>query len=488
MEYNDNANMNNNNETAPVNADEILNAGADVSRGNGAWQEPIYRAAAPDQRQYYSPNYSAAVNAAPSVQTRPVKKPKEKKEHRFLRAVCLILVCVLLCSAASAGCAYYVTRSQLQNAPTQAPVTRQVVLGSQASDAEASSSTGSGSTGSKIRSNMSNGLEASAGEVYELAKKQVVGVSLLNTTTNFFGQSSSQFSVSGTGFVISEDGYIMTNYHVIEYAVAYDSSVQVFFFDETTYDATIVGYDADNDVAILKINATGLTPIDIAYDFTVGDTVYAVGNPLGELTFTMTSGIISATDRTISTSSYTTLNMFQIDAAVNSGNSGGAVYNAYGQVIGMVTAKYASSSIEGLGFAIPMGDAFSVAEQLIENGYVSGKAYLGVVLQDITSYVMQYYGWPQGVYVYSVTDGSAAQKAGIMAGDIITKIGDTDVTSFSQAKSLIRTFKAGDSSTLTIYRNGQTMTVDVTFDENVPETASASSRSSQAAPFGGDQS
>lgn len=199
---------------------------------------------------------------------------------------------------------------------------------------------------------------------------------------------------------------------------------------------------------------------------TVGDTVYAVGNPLGELEFTMTSGMISALDRTITTSDGTDngINMFQIDAAVNAGNSGGPVYNTSGQVIGIVTAKYSSSGVEGLGFAIPVNDAVAIANDLMKNGTVTDRAQLGITLQTIPDSAAQYYNMPSGAYVNAVNSGSCAEKAGLKAGDIITAIDNTAVSSGDALRSALRGYSAGESATLTVSRSGETLKLTVIFD------------------------
>ena len=308
---------------------------------------------------------------------------------------------------------------------------------------------------------------SSASSIYDLACKQVVAITTEVTYTNYFGQTSSQASC-GSGFFITEDGYVLTNYHVISTAHQYGYAVSVLTYDGTTYQATIVGVDEDNDIALLKIDAAGVTPVTFgdSDSMSVGDTVYAVGNPLGELEFTMTSGMISALDRTITTSDGTDsgINMFQIDAAVNAGNSGGPVYNTSGQVIGIVTAKYSSSGVEGLGFAIPVNDAVAIANDLMKNGTVTDRAQLGITLQTIPDSAAQYYNMPDGAYVNAVNSGSCAEKAGLKAGDIITAIDDTAVSSGDALRSALRGYSAGESATLTVSRSGETLKLTVTFD------------------------
>jgi len=230
--------------------------------------------------------------------------------------------------------------------------------------------------------------------------------------------------------------------------------------------------EADNDVAVLKIDATGLSAATLGNSdsLRVGDTVYAVGNPLGELEFSMTTGHVSAKDRLISTdSSGESISMFQIDAAVNSGNSGGPVYNARGEVVGIVTAKYKSSGVEGIGFAIPIGDAAAIAQDLLTTGYVTGKAHLGVsVNSKYNEMYAQYYGWPVGAYIDSVDRGSSAESAGIQAGDIITRIDGAAIRSYDDLRSAVKHHAAGETVTIELYRGDENRSVTVTFDEERP--------------------
>ena len=296
----------------------------------------------------------------------------------------------------------------------------------------------------------------------------MVGISSEITSTNYFGIQSSS-AVSGTGFIISEDGYILTNYHVIELAASSGSDISVILNDGTTYLASVVGYEKFNDVAVLRIDASGLTPAKLgdSDDILVGDMVYAVGNPLGELDFSMSFGHVSALDRLITTDeSGVPINMFQIDAAVNSGNSGGPVYNSGGEVIGIVTAKYADKGVEGLGFAIPINDALSIANELITQGYISGKAYMGVSIDSrYNSLYSLYYNMPLGAYVQSVESGSCAEKAGIRPDDIIVELDGETITSYNDLTVAIHNHKAGDTVTLAVYRDGETIRLSLTFDE-----------------------
>ena len=314
----------------------------------------------------------------------------------------------------------------------------------------------------------------SAGDLYDMACEQVVGVTSEVTYTNFFGMRSSA-AVSGSGFIITPDGYILTNYHVIEDAYKAGLDVNVIVYDGTRYPAQIVGVEADNDVAVLKIDADGLNAVTLgdSDSMRVGDTVYAVGNPLGELEFSMTTGHVSAKDRRIVTESNgDSISMFQIDAAVNSGNSGGPVYNARGEVVGIVTAKYKSSGVEGIGFAIPIKDAASIAQELVTIGYVTGKAHLGVsVNSKYNEMYARYYGWPVGAYIDSVDTGSSADQAGIQPGDIITKIDGEAIRSFDDLRAAIKRHSAGETVDIEFYRADEIRSVPVIFDEERPMQA-----------------
>lgn len=311
-------------------------------------------------------------------------------------------------------------------------------------------------------------------QVYAANVGSSVGITTELVTTNFWGQTV-KGAAAGSGFVVTHDGYILTNYHVIDGA----SSIQVAFADGTSYPATLVGGEEPNDIAVLKIDADGLTPVVMgdSDNLVVGEQVCAIGNPLGELTFTFTSGYVSAKDRTISMQNGEVMNMLQTDTAINSGNSGGPLFNMYGQVIGITTAKYSSSSsssasIEGIGFAIPINDVKDMVKDIIEKGYVTGKPNVGIIMSDVSADA-QRYGIPAGASVSAVLEGSCGKKAGLQAGDIITAVNDTDVSSSKQLSSLIKEYKAGDTVSLTIYRNGETQTLSVTLDEDTADRSQA---------------
>lgn len=306
----------------------------------------------------------------------------------------------------------------------------------------------------------------SATEVYASGLKSVVGING-NVTTNIWGQTVSN-AVSGSGFVISADGYILTNYHVVNGV----SNITVFFADGNSYDATVVGGEEDNDIAVLKIDAVDLQPVVLgdSDSIMVGENVYAIGNPLGELTFTLTGGLVSAKDRSVTTSDGTVMNMIQTDAAINSGNSGGPLFDQYGQTIGIVSAKLSSSngsssSIEGLGFAIPINDVKSMIISIIQNGYVTGKPSLGIITGNVNSFSFAHNGSASGCQVLAVLEGSCAAQGGLQKGDIITGVNDAEITSFSELTAAIKNYHAGDKVSLTVTRDGQSITLNIILDE-----------------------
>ncbi len=320
----------------------------------------------------------------------------------------------------------------------------------------------------------------SPAEVYASTVNSVVSINCSSVSTNIFGQSVESAS-SGSGFVITQDGYIVTNHHVISGA----SSVKVTMYDGSEYPATVVGSDSDYDVAVLKIDATGLQPVTLgkSSDVNVGDTVLAIGNPLGELTFSMSQGIVSCCDRAINVDG-TPFNMIQVDASINPGNSGGPLMNLYGEVVGIVSAKYSSYSdttVEGLGFAIPIGDVQAIITDIMENGQITNKPSFGITAGTMTQQMAAQYQIDQtsGAFVYSVNKGGAGEKAGLKMGDVITKIDSTDITSMEDLTAAKKGHKAGDTVTVTYYRDGQTQTTELTFDAKTDDTDTTQQQTQQ---------
>jgi serine protease Do len=321
----------------------------------------------------------------------------------------------------------------------------------------------------------------SAAEIYAANLESIVKVETTIVSQNAYGLERSSIA-TGTGFVISEDGYIFTNHHVIEGG----ASFKVIFKNGDSYEAELTGSEANgNDIALLKIDASGLRPVELGDSSTlsIGDGVYVIGHPLGELDYSLTVGVVSALDREIAIDN-DILRMFQIDAAVNRGNSGGPVFNHYGQVIGMVTAKYADSDIEGLGFAIEINELKDVLEDLKEFGFVRGQPYFGIGVKNATGQtdangnVVS----PAGALVSTVEKESCAETAGIKVGDIITALGDRKVESVAELLQAKKSYRAGDSASVTVFRNGEYLTLTIVFDEYVPEGVSSPGTPEQTLP------
>ena len=316
-------------------------------------------------------------------------------------------------------------------------------------------------------------------EVYAANVNSTVGITTA-VTTNFWGYQTTS-AASGSGFILSDDGYILTNFHVIESS----SAITVALYDGTAYDAELVGYDESNDIAVLKVDATGLTPVILgdSDNLNVGDSVVAIGNPLGELTFSLTAGTVSALDRQVTMSTGVTMNLIQTDCAINSGNSGGALFNLYGEVVGITNAKYSGNgssgeaSIDNIGFAIPLNDVRKIIASIIENGYIA-KPYIGVSVTDVSAET-QSYGLPQGAAVKSVVAESPAETAGLQVNDIITQANGKAITGSNDLVSIIGDATPGDKLTLEVYRGGQTLTLEVTVGEQIQSAMEQQTQQSQ---------
>ena len=333
--------------------------------------------------------------------------------------------------------------------------------------------TDSGSGGTEVSTTkVKAGDTMTSSQIYSTYGKSVVSVNV--KTSNGEG--------AGTGFFISNDGYILTCHHVIDGATA----ISIVTQDSTSYEAEVVGSDSDLDTAVLKVKNAGKKttfPAVVLGDsssLTVGDSVTAIGNALGTLANTLTTGVVSAKDRAISMSDGTAMKLLQTDCTVNSGNSGGPLFNQYGEVIGIINAKYSSgtstfssneASIEGIGFAIPIKDVQTILSDLMKHGYVTGKPYLGISVSTVSSVTAQQYSnMKVGAYVNSVKSGSCAEKAGLQVGDIITQVDGKDITTSAELIDAKNTHKAGDEMTLTVYRDKDYTTLKVTLDEQKPNS------------------
>ena len=397
--------------------------------------------------------------AGPEPQAAASKPPKKRRKHsggRIARsAVALVL-------AAAMGFAGGFVGARVGN--TGNKVVIQQVERTNGTDSSAASGTAVASSG------------MTTAQVSEMVSPSVVVITteqVVYSQWSWYGQNQVE-SGAGSGVIISSDGYILTCAHVVSGA----SQITVTIGD-TDYTATVVGEDDTSDVAVLKIDATGLTPATVgdSDSLSVGDSVLAVGNPLGELGGTVTSGIVSALNRSVTiqgTSSTNTMSLIQMDASVSPGNSGGGLFNMNGELIGLVNAKSSSSDAEGLGFAIPINDAIQVAQDLLENGYVSGRPYMGITYIAVTDAqtAAQLNVNAYGVYVVDVVQGGPADKAGLKAGDRIVSIDGTEIAQKDDLGTLMQQHTAGDTLSITVARDGQMQTVSLTLGEkNASNTA-----------------
>ena len=421
------------------------------------------------QPQYTAPNVPPMPDAGAGGVTPPVypaqpqqaQPPKPKKKKKFnggrvaRSAVALVLAAAMGFAGGFVGAKY--------------GGSGKVVIQQAAPSAASDSSTGSSGADSTITAASSSGSSLTTEQVADMVSPSVVVITteqVVYSQWSWYGQSQVE-SGAGSGVIISSDGYILTCAHVVDGA----SSITVTI-DDKDYTATLVGEDTTSDVAVIKIDATGLTPATVgdSNSLKVGQSVMAVGNPLGELGGTVTGGMISALNRSVTiqgTSSTNTMSLIQMDASVSPGNSGGGLFNMNGELVGIVNAKSSSSDAEGLGFAIPINDAIKVAQELLENGYVTGRPYLGITYLGVedAQTAAQLGVNAYGVYVVEVVKGGPAERAGLQSGDRIVSIDGTEIASKDDLGTLMQKHAAGDTLNITIARNGQMQTVSVTLGE-----------------------
>ena len=419
--------------------------GAQQNYGNQTYSSQNYTNVNPNSAQQHNP----VNNVKPPKKVKP-KKPKKPVSRG---GIAVMLVITMLASAALGfGGGYLANR---MNTTTSGNLTI---------NKADSGSSGSNVTNTSATGNTSTIVQKTADSVVEISTESVV--------TGSFAQQYVQQG-AGSGVIISEDGYILTNHHVIEGA----STIKVTLRDETEYEAQIIGSDEDNDIALIKVEATGLTPATFgdSSKLAVGDYVVAIGNPLGTLGGTVTDGIISALAREV-TIEDTDMTLLQTNAQVSPGNSGGGLFNANGELVGIVNAKDSATEVEGIAFAIPINNVLDILSDLKTYGYVTGKVELGLELTDITTDESAfYYGVNKtGCYILSVTSGSSAEKAGFTRGDLITKVNGTDVSVSSDVKEILQNCEVGDTVTFTIYRRGQTKDISFELEEYVPNISNFS--------------
>ncbi len=404
------------------------------------------------QNVYNSQPYGTAPNHSANAKPPKAKKPKKQRKpiSRGGIAIALAVTMVFSCGLGFGG-GYFANK----------------VNTSTSGSLNITKTSNSGTTTTASSTSKAN----STSEIVKKTADSVVEISTESVVTGSFAQQYVQQG-AGSGVIISQDGYILTNNHVINGA----NSVKVRLRDSTEYDATIIGSDSDNDIALLKVNATGLSPATFgdSNSLAVGDYVVAIGNPLGELGGTVTDGIISALARKV-TIEDTQMTLLQTNAQVNPGNSGGGLFNANGELVGIVNAKQSATEVEGIAFAIPINNVLDILSDLKEYGYVTGKVDLGIDFTDITSdETAFYYGVNQtGCYVLSVDSGSNAEKAGVTRGDLVTKVNDTDVSSSSDITDALEKAEVGDTVTFTVSRRGTSKTISFVLEEYIPAVSNS---------------
>ena len=412
------------------------------------------------------PQQAATPPVQPEFPPKKEKAPKKNGKSVFKTILSAVLILALVLGSCVVTASVVNSRWEEENQKMQDSFNQQIgAMQQQIQSIEESSNSPAASGNSVSGSPVATGESLSPSQVYAKNVDAVVMIA------SYVGTQNSYTAVStGSGFFISVDGYVLTNCHVIEGA----TSVSVTTRNGSRHDAAIVGYDATNDVALLKVDAGKFPCVTIgsSADLTVGDQVAAIGNPLGELTSTMTVGYVSGKERDVTTDG-TTINMIQTDAAINSGNSGGPLFNMKGEVVGITTAKYSGNSssgasIEGIGFAIPIDDVMKVVADLKEFGYVKS-AYMGIMVRDLNVEMAEIYGLPVGAYVDSVEAGGPAAKAGMQAKDIITGLGEFTIRNMSDLTRALRTFEPGDTTTVYIYRAGAQLQLQITLMERPRE-------------------
>ena len=380
---------------------------------------------------------------------KPPKQKKAKKKGRYGAGV--VVAAALLAAVIGAGSGIAAVTLMSKSGNTSTPITSNV-------------------SGSNVNINIDETAESVVEAVAEKVTPSVVGIRTTTSVRSFFG-GSNESTGEGSGVVYSADGYIITNYHVISGAVTNKSGSKIEVFTDTldskSYEATVVGYNISTDLAVIKIDAKGLTPVEFSDSskLKVGQYVITVGNPGGlEFMDSVTYGVISGLNRVVSSSS--DVKLIQTDAAINPGNSGGALVNTKGQLVGINSSKIVSEEFEGMGFAIPSNTVAEICKNIIDKQN-DPEPYIGVTVSEkYTSSVLKYYGYPSGAVIASVAEGSPADSAGLAKGDIITEFGGTEITEYSMLESLLQKCKPGDQVNVKIYRNGRYYTTTVTIGSN----------------------
>ena len=415
----------------------------------------------------------------------PAQTPGTKKKNRLSVGMGLFLTCIVLTTLIGLFAGLLIsnfTHDSYLTADRGSQEQQTVQSQPESSDGTAQTPSGSSDAQGVLTTTpvLKNDSQYTKAEIIEKCAPSVVGIDITYTANSsyYFGYGfggTQEAQASGSGVILTQDGYIATCAHVVAQA----NTIKVTLNNDETYDAKLIGADSSNDIAIIKIEATGLTAAELGESdmLTVGEDVIAIGNPLGELRGSATHGMISATSRTITVEGQE-MTLIQTDAAINEGNSGGGLFNAAGQLIGIVNAKVSSSGVEGLGFAIPLNSVLKEINDLVSFGYIKDRPYLGVSTQDV-SLRNDYGNWFSSrsgvscVQVVQVISGGTADVAGVQVGDLIMKLDDTEITSNTVLSQTIQAYKPGDKAILTIQRNGETKTLEIVFQEYAPQITAA---------------
>ena len=424
-------------------------------------QSGTYHAAGTGRREspYANSPYMTGQPRPYQYQYQPQTQPPEKREKKPRRSGKspwkTVIAAVLVVALVASGCLITASGVNRKWEQKTSQITQQ--LGRQIDDLQKQIDSVPAAGGTSGALPAADGSAMTPAQLYQSNVDSVVAISCTMQTTAY-GQTV-QGTSSGSGFILSADGYVVTNYHVVQNA----SNITVTTHSGDEYDATVKGYDATNDVAVLKVEAEGLSAATIGSsgNLSIGDMVVAIGNPLGRLAATETVGYVSGINREVTTDN-TVISMLQTDAAINPGNSGGPLFNMYGEVIGITTAKYSGTtnsgaSIEGIGFAIPIDDVMGIISDLIDYGYVTG-AYMGITVKDNDKEAAAQFGLP--------TDGAY----GIQSKDLITAVDDHKIATRTDLTRALRNYKAGDTAQITVVRSGRELTLTITFDEKPHST------------------
>lgn len=438
-------------------------------------QSGTYHAAGTGRREspYANSPYMTGQPRPYQYQYQPQTQPPEKREKKPRRSGKspwkTVIAAVLVVALVASGCLITASGVNRKWEQKTSQITQQ--LGRQIDDLQKQIESVPASGGTSGALPAADGSAMTPAQLYQSNVDSVVAISCTMQTTAY-GQSVEGTS-SGSGFILTEDGYVVTNYHVVQNA----SNITVTTHSGDEYAATVKGYDATNDVAVLKVEAEGLSAATIGSsgNLSIGDMVVAIGNPLGRLAATETVGYVSGINREVTTDN-TVISMLQTDAAINPGNSGGPLVNMYGQVVGINSSKIMTEGYEGMGFAIPVSTAKNIIDQLLAGGYVEGRVRLGIMGREIDGTMAMIYGLPQGFMISELPEDSAFAGTGAQVGDVITAIDGNEVTSLSEISNLLLRYSPGDQVTVTLFRQndsgvgGEEIDVTITLLEDRGET------------------